>query len=98
MIESVKCTIIGIQASRLGESCNRQYGARFVSVMPTNLYSSNDNYDLANSHVLRALIIVPPYWALEIFSCGSTESVRCGGRVISKDRVFRYHASNERAS
>jgi GDP-L-fucose synthase len=35
---------------------NRQYGTRFMSVMPTNLYGPNDNYDLNNSHVLPALI------------------------------------------
>ncbi len=41
------------------ESCrayNRQYGARFLAVMPTNLYGPGDNYDLQNSHVLPALI------------------------------------------
>jgi len=38
------------------ESCNRQYGTRFLSVMPTNLYGRNDNYDLETSHVLPALI------------------------------------------
>lgn len=35
---------------------NRQYGTRFVAVMPTNLYGPNDNYDLQTSHVLPALI------------------------------------------
>ena len=38
------------------ESYNRQYGVDFISVMPTNLYGPNDNYDLENSHVLPALI------------------------------------------
>jgi len=38
------------------ESYNRQYGTRFLAVMPTNLYGPNDNYDLENSHVLPALI------------------------------------------
>ena len=33
-----------------------QYGCNFISVMPTNLYGQNDNYDLNNSHVLPALI------------------------------------------
>jgi len=37
-------------------SYNRQYGTRFVPVMPTNLYGPNDNFDLANSHVLPALM------------------------------------------
>ncbi len=35
---------------------NRQYGTRYVAVMPTNLYGPGDNYDLENSHVLPALI------------------------------------------
>jgi GDP-L-fucose synthase len=35
---------------------NRQYGTKFMSVMPTNLYGPGDNYDLQNSHVLPALI------------------------------------------
>ncbi|MFO7784445.1 MAG: GDP-L-fucose synthase family protein [Thermodesulfobacteriota bacterium] len=35
---------------------NRQYGTRFFSVMPTNLYGPGDNFDLENSHVLAALI------------------------------------------
>lgn len=34
----------------------RQYGADFISVMPTNLYGMNDNFDLKNSHVLPALL------------------------------------------
>jgi len=38
------------------QSYNKQYGTNFISVMPTNLYGPNDNFDLANSHVLPALI------------------------------------------
>jgi GDP-L-fucose synthase len=37
-------------------SYNRQHGARFLAVMPTNLYGPGDHYDLQNSHVLPALI------------------------------------------
>ncbi len=37
-------------------SYNRQYGAQYLAVMPTNLYGPGDNYDLADSHVLPALI------------------------------------------
>ncbi len=37
-------------------SYNRQYDTQFLAVMPTNLYGSGDNYDLANSHVIPALI------------------------------------------
>ena len=48
--------IAKIAGIKLCESCNRQYGTRFISVMPTNLYGPNDNYDLATSHVTPALI------------------------------------------
>lgn len=48
--------IAKIAGIKLCESYNRQYGTRYVSVMPTNLYGPNDNYDLNNSHVLPALI------------------------------------------
>ena len=37
-------------------SYNRQYGTRYLAAMPTNLYGPGDNFDLANSHVLPALI------------------------------------------
>ena len=45
--------IVGI---KLCESYNLQHGREYLSVMPTNLYGPNDNYDLASSHVLPALI------------------------------------------
>ncbi len=45
-----------IAGIKLCESYNLQYGTEYVSVMPTNLYGPNDNYDLHNSHVLPALI------------------------------------------
>jgi GDP-L-fucose synthase len=48
--------IAKIAGIKLCESYNRQHGRQYVSVMPTNLYGPNDNYDLANSHVLPALI------------------------------------------
>jgi GDP-L-fucose synthase len=48
--------IAKIAGIKLCESYNRQYGTRYVSAMPTNLYGPNDNYDLQNSHVLPALI------------------------------------------
>ena len=48
--------IAKIAGIKLCEACNAQYGRQYVSVMPTNLYGPNDNYDLANSHVLPALI------------------------------------------
>ncbi len=48
--------IAKIAGIKMCESYNRQYATRFVSVMPTNLYGPNDNFDLETSHVLPALI------------------------------------------
>jgi len=48
--------IAKIAGIKLCQSYNRQYDTRFFSVMPTNLYGPNDNFDLESSHVLPALI------------------------------------------
>jgi GDP-L-fucose synthase len=48
--------IAKIAGIKLCEAYNAQYGREYISVMPTNLYGPNDNYDLNNSHVLPALI------------------------------------------
>jgi GDP-L-fucose synthase len=48
--------IAKIAGIKLCESYYRQYGCNFISVMPTNLYGPNDNYDLETSHVLPAII------------------------------------------
>jgi GDP-L-fucose synthase len=48
--------IAKIAGIKLCDSYNRQYGTRYRSVMPTNLYGPNDNFDLETSHVLPALI------------------------------------------
>ena len=48
--------IAKIAGIKMCESYNIQYGTNFVSVMPTNLYGPNDNYNLETSHVLPALI------------------------------------------
>lgn len=48
--------IAKIAGIKLCEAYNSQYGRQYISVMPTNLYGPNDNYDLNNSHVLPALI------------------------------------------
>jgi len=45
-----------IAGIKMCESYYRQYGCNFISVMPTNLYGPNDNFDLEKSHVLPALI------------------------------------------
>lgn len=48
--------IAKIAGIKLCDAFRAQYGCNFVSVMPTNLYGPNDNYDLKKSHVLPALI------------------------------------------
>jgi GDP-L-fucose synthase len=45
-----------IAGIKMCQSYNRQYGTNYISVMPTNLYGPNDNFDLETSHVLPALI------------------------------------------
>jgi len=45
-----------IAGIKLCQSYARQYGANFISAMPTNIYGPNDNFDLENSHVLAALL------------------------------------------
>ena len=48
--------IAKIAGIKMCEAYRDQYGCNFISVMPTNLYGPNDNFDLKNSHVLPALI------------------------------------------
>jgi len=48
--------IAKIAGIKLCDAYRNQYGSNFISVMPTNLYGPNDNYDLNNSHVLPALL------------------------------------------
>jgi GDP-L-fucose synthase len=48
--------IAKIAGIKMCDAYRDQYGCNFISVMPTNLYGPNDNYDLKNSHVLPALI------------------------------------------
>ena len=48
--------IAKIAGVKMCENYNRQYGCNFISVMPTNLYGPNDNYNLETAHVLPALL------------------------------------------
>jgi GDP-L-fucose synthase len=48
--------IAKIAGIKMCDAYRSQYGCRFISVMPTNLYGNNDNYDLHDSHVMAALI------------------------------------------
>lgn len=76
--------IAKIAGIKLCESCNRQYGTRFVSVMPTNLYGPNDNYDLASSHVLPALIRK----AHEAMLCGNSDYVVWGTGTPRREFLY----------
>jgi GDP-L-fucose synthase len=48
--------IAKIAGIKLCQAYSREYGANFISAMPTNLYGPNDNFDLVSSHVLPALL------------------------------------------
>lgn len=48
--------IAKIAGIKMCQAYNRQYGTNFISVMPTNLYGPNDDFDLQNSHVVPAII------------------------------------------
>ncbi len=48
--------IAKIAGIKMCQAYHRQYGCRFISVMPTNLYGQGDNYNLQNAHVLPALL------------------------------------------
>ena len=48
--------IAKIAGIKMCQAYNKQYGTKFISVMPTNLYGPNDNFDLESSHVLPALL------------------------------------------
>jgi GDP-L-fucose synthase len=69
-----------IAGVKMSQSYNRQYGTNFISLMPTNLYGPNDNYDLETSHVLPALI--RKFHLAKLASQGDWEA-------ISKDE-YRY--------
>ena len=45
-----------IAGIKMCQAYNKQYGTKFIAVMPTNLYGPNDNFDLESSHVLPALL------------------------------------------
>lgn len=69
--------IAKIAGIKMCDAYRSQYGCNFISVMPTNLYGPNDNYDLKNSHVLPALLRkfhtakVESSGAVEIWGSGS---------------------------
>ena len=71
--------IAKIAGVKLCESYNNQYGCNFISVMPTNLYGPNDNYDLKNSHVLPALLRKFHEAKIKYKKTGSSEPVELWG-------------------
>jgi len=66
--------IAKIAGMKMCESYNIQYGTNFISVMPTNLYGYNDNFDLETSHVLPALL--RKMHLAKMLSDGNWEAVR----------------------
>jgi len=66
--------IAKISAIKLCRYYNEQYGANFISVMPTNLYGPNDNFNLETSHVLPALI--RKFHLAKCLQHGDFESIR----------------------
>ena len=76
--------IAKIAGVKLCESYQRQYGRQYVSAMPTNLYGPNDNYDLANSHVLPALLRK----AHEAKARGDTEYVVWGSGTPRREFLY----------
>ncbi|WP_027327485.1 GDP-L-fucose synthase family protein [Helicobacter pametensis] len=66
--------IAKIAGLKMCESFNLQYGTNFLSVMPTNLYGENDNFDLQNSHVLPALL--RKFHLAKLLSLGKIEEIK----------------------
>lgn len=65
--------IAKIAGIKMCESYNLQYGTNFISVMPTNLYGPNDNFDFEKSHVLPALI--RKIYLAKLLNEGDTQAV-----------------------
>ena len=77
--------IAKIAGIKMCQAYNRQYGTRFISVMPTNLYGSGDNFDLETSHVLPALI--------RKFHEAKLEELEVGGRRLEAKQGRENEAS-----
>ena len=77
-----------IAGIKMCESYNLQYGTNFISVMPTNLYGPNDNFDLETSHVLPALI--RKIYLAKLLNEGKTEEVVKDLNLDSIDEAKTY--------
>jgi GDP-L-fucose synthase len=80
--------IAKIAGIKMCESYNLQYGTNFISVMPTNLYGPNDNFDLEKSHVLPALI--RKIYLAKLLSEEKTEEVLKDLKVSSIEKANTY--------
>jgi len=76
--------IAKIAGIKMCETYNKQYGCNFISVMPTNLYGPNDNYDLNNSHVLPALLRKFHEAKIKMNTIGNSELVELWGTGTPK--------------
>lgn len=80
--------IAKIAGIKMCESYNIQYGTNFISVMPTNLYGLNDNFDLEKSHVLPAMI--RKIHLAKLLKNKDYEAVLKDIGVASMDEALRY--------
>ncbi|QIV94853.1 GDP-L-fucose synthase family protein [Allofrancisella frigidaquae] len=80
--------IAKIAGIKMCESYNLQYGTNFISVMPTNLYGPNDNFDLEKSHVLPALI--RKIYLAKLLNEGKIEQVLLDLKVNSIEEARQY--------
>ncbi len=80
--------IAKIAGIKMCESYNLQYNTNFISVMPTNLYGPNDNFDLEKSHVLPALI--RKIYLAKLLNEGKTEEVLKDLDLSSLDEANSY--------
>lgn len=83
--------IAKIAGIKMCESYNLQYDTNFISVMPTNLYGPNDNFDLEKSHVLPALI--RKIHLAKLLNEGDFEAVKQDLKLDSVEKVKSYLSS-----
>jgi len=94
--------IAKIAGIKLCESYREQYGANFISVMPTNLYGPNDNYDLKTSHVLPALLKkmhiakTKGFSSVEIWGSGSPKREFLHADDLADACIFLMNSYNEK--
>lgn len=82
--------IAKIAGLKMCESYFLQYGANFFSLMPTNIYGQNDNYDFENSHVLAALI--RKFYCARLLQNGDYDSLGKNLNLANKSDIQKYLA------